>query len=57
MTIRKDRRRERYADERGTKFDKVLVTIADATRLLEQRGDERRPMTTDALRAGLRVDA
>ncbi len=43
--------------EGGTKFDKASITITGDTRLFEQVGDERRPVTVDAFRAGQRVEA
>lgn len=43
--------------EGGTKFDKASITITADTRLFEQSGDERRPITVDAFRAGQRVEA
>ena len=43
--------------EGGTKFDKASITINGDTRLFEQTGDERRPVTVDAFRVGQRVEA
>ncbi len=43
--------------EGGTKFDKASITITGDTQLFEQVGDERRPVTVDAFRAGQRVEA
>jgi len=43
--------------EEDTQFDKASVTITDKTRIFEQKGQERLPMTFESLKIGQRVQA
>ena len=43
--------------EQDTQFDRASVTITDKTRLLEQQGQDRRPVTFESLKMSQRVQA
>jgi len=43
--------------EEDTEFDKASVTITDKTRIFEQKGQDRRPVTFESLKMGQRVQA
>jgi len=43
--------------EKDTKFDKASISITDKTRIFEQRGPNRRPVTFEALDIGEKVEA
>lgn len=43
--------------EEDTEFDRASVTITDKTRIFEQKGQERLPVTFDSLKIGQRVQA
>lgn len=43
--------------EEDTEFDRASATITDETRILEQRGEDRRVVGFEALRVGQRVEA
>jgi hypothetical protein len=45
------------AIENGTAFDKAAITISSQTRLFELAGQERRPVTFEALQVGQQVEA
>ncbi len=45
------------AIEEDTQFDKASVTITEETRIFLQEGQERRPVTFEALQVGQRVEA
>lgn len=43
--------------EEDTEFDKASATITDETRILEQKGEDRRAVGFEALQVGQRVEA
>jgi hypothetical protein len=44
-------------NEEDTKFDKASVKITDKTRIFEQEGQDRHPVTFESLQIGQRVQA
>ena len=43
--------------EQDTQFDRASITITDKTRLLEEQGQDRRPVTFESLKTQQRVQA